>query len=1051
MSKLANYCAGLMEASWLAAVVLLPLFFNPCADKSFEPTKLVILRSLALLVVAAWATKQLTARLAGQGALADARRSWWKSPPTVPVCLLALVYVLSTCFSIWRPYSIWGSDLLQGTYTFFSYLVLLGAVATHLRTNEQVERLVTTIILASLPACLYALEQRAGLDPISYSDAIAGRVASTFGNPNYFSAYLVVVFPLTLSRLWRLAAAVRRARSLAGRERGALLLYGAVALVQVVALVASQSRGAWLGLLVSAGLFSILLAVRPGRQRLLLVPLGLGAALSIFVLVVALPNSPLRGLRSLPLLSRFLGRDSAMDVTGGRAMVWKQAPKMMLAPGPVPVPGRGLDRYHAIRPWLGYGPETVAGVLAYRYSWAVENPVLEDRFHNLIWDLWGTIGVLGTLAFLATFISCFVAGYRLLGLLGSGRDLGLCVTLPIVFGLAGAAGLTAWLGAGYAGLGLQGGLVTGLIAYPLLFSWRRPAAISNSASNAPHAALLMGLLSALVAHFIETGFGFQLAASATLYWLYAGIILALIHLQPVTTPSAQAAGAGLSPARAKPKKPVPAATQLETWHGRQPALWAALITTTIVVALSFTFIHLYTSRALPVGEVLLHALGLQAGAKEGNSMPLFLLLVTWVASCLALTLDGALRADKPRWTGQFGLALALSGAAAGCYAVFKAWQLARIGVLPQPGTPGQFLLEQAVGYEDAYLWLMGILLGLVLLGGWIGSLRPVPDPGPWPPLGVAAGVIALLAALITSAVTNLTLMRADISVKWAEAARDRKVYPGATAVYERAAQLCPDIFHYQSRLARGLADQAEATADEAAAAELMARSEAIQLAAQQRFPFSRSAYRLGDFYLGWAARQSQPERKKALALKAGESLDHALQAEPGNPLVWCQSALVDLLLLDREEAGLRKAHKALELVPGMERALGIIADYYSRKSAAAADKQAQKQYALMAVDTYKQAIASLVAKGGSPSAYQLASGNLLLSVDDAQAALACFLDAARTVPPDVAWKVNRGLARAYLKLNNQAAARQSLQQAIKSAPASEKPGLERLATQILPP
>ena len=48
-----------MEATWLAAIVVIPLFFNVYSQRVFEPDKISILRSLALIAIIAWVVKQV--------------------------------------------------------------------------------------------------------------------------------------------------------------------------------------------------------------------------------------------------------------------------------------------------------------------------------------------------------------------------------------------------------------------------------------------------------------------------------------------------------------------------------------------------------------------------------------------------------------------------------------------------------------------------------------------------------------------------------------------------------------------------------------------------------------------------------------------------------------------------------------------------------------------------------------------------------------------------------------------------------------------------------
>ena len=58
-TKLSRYAEGIMEAAWLAAVIVVPVFFNVYSSRIFEPDKITLLRSLALVILAAWLIKIL--------------------------------------------------------------------------------------------------------------------------------------------------------------------------------------------------------------------------------------------------------------------------------------------------------------------------------------------------------------------------------------------------------------------------------------------------------------------------------------------------------------------------------------------------------------------------------------------------------------------------------------------------------------------------------------------------------------------------------------------------------------------------------------------------------------------------------------------------------------------------------------------------------------------------------------------------------------------------------------------------------------------------------
>jgi hypothetical protein len=110
-SKLARLSDGIIEAGWLAAVVATPLFFNIHSARVFEPDKLTLLRSIAVVMAAAWAIKFI-ARQEWRDLRWLSRRSEnaiWRTPFAIPVALLVVVYLLSTIFSV-TPVVIWAGS-----------------------------------------------------------------------------------------------------------------------------------------------------------------------------------------------------------------------------------------------------------------------------------------------------------------------------------------------------------------------------------------------------------------------------------------------------------------------------------------------------------------------------------------------------------------------------------------------------------------------------------------------------------------------------------------------------------------------------------------------------------------------------------------------------------------------------------------------------------------------------------------------------------------------------------------------------------------------------
>src|SRR5512138_2636953 len=112
MSKLSVYAEKLIEAGWLAAIVLAPLFFNVYSSRVFEPDKISLVRTIALVMVAAWAVRwldrwRLTTRAERaaaprfpQNIIGPLRRGSAENPLSLVTLFTVIVYLISTLASV---------------------------------------------------------------------------------------------------------------------------------------------------------------------------------------------------------------------------------------------------------------------------------------------------------------------------------------------------------------------------------------------------------------------------------------------------------------------------------------------------------------------------------------------------------------------------------------------------------------------------------------------------------------------------------------------------------------------------------------------------------------------------------------------------------------------------------------------------------------------------------------------------------------------------------------------------------------------------------------
>jgi tetratricopeptide (TPR) repeat protein/O-antigen ligase len=526
---------GIVEAGWLLAAALVPVFFDIHSGRPFEPDKTALLRLLAALVASAGLARFLEGRFAG----APAREPWrWRE---TPLPLAAALYVgaalLSTLLSVAPRLSVWGSyTRLDGLVTLLAHVTIFAAVASRLRTRAQWDRLVDVIVAASLPVCAYGIAQASGLETLSWTRTYQEwRISTTLGNPIFAGSYLVLVLPLTVGALlsfWSRRDAPGRAARLA--------VYAIAAAAQAAALVLTGSRGPWLAAAVAAGALALLLAAMQGRRRLAGAALGAGALGLAFVALLNVPGGPLERVRNTPALGRlahlFSGRDQANPGDRARVLVWQ-----------------GALRLARMRPVAGFGPETMQDVFGAVYDPAFEqaerrNPDISvegvsvfstripDRSHNETLDSLVTGGVLGLAAFLALAAAAQVTGLRALGLLGDrreGRRLAVLCAGGALLAVAAARLGFSWA---YVGVALPLGLAAGWAAFVL---WRTLR--GGPVGTTPATLTLAGITAALLGHFVEIQFGPAVVTSRLYFWILAGLLAAAAR-GPDEAPDAPADG-----------------------------------------------------------------------------------------------------------------------------------------------------------------------------------------------------------------------------------------------------------------------------------------------------------------------------------------------------------------------------------------------------------------------------------------------------------------------------------------------------------------------------
>jgi len=1075
-TRLSAVCEAVIEAGWLVALLVVPLFFNVYSQRVFEPDKISLVRSIATIMAAMWAV-WLVERLVTAGSRDKShRKGWWaclrETPLVLPALLLLGAYLLSTALSVTPHVSFWGSyERLQGTYSLLSYVVIGLSVLFLLRRRQQVERLLVVIILTSVPVSLYGIVQHYGLDPLPWGGDVTERVAGSLGNAIFIAAYLIMVVPLTVVqwlRVWRREtegwATARRLRVIlvlalllivqaflwgaVGLAAGlwfSLVVWGSVGTLgwltggsvrrwivlglyqtvlagQMVCIVFTQSRGPWLGLAAGLFLFLVVALIASRRHR---IALGLGAGalvVGVFLGVLNMPAGPLAPLRDLPYLGR-LGRIFEVESGTGRVrvLIWQGALEMITD--------------DPMRTIVGYGPESM--YVAFSPYYAPELGHLErrsaspDRSHNETYDALITTGVLGLAAYMYLFWSLYRLAMRSLGLVQDRRDQRLFLALTLGAGLLGLA-LPYFIERQwrYVGITMPLAMTAGVGAYALVkaahggrISSRAMEGSSGSEANPvsrPETSLMVaGLLGAIVAHFVEIHFGIAIGATRTYFWVLAAMLVVLGEGWVAwDEPAVVLAETARVPQRRRARSRQPRAMTAERF-----AMIHAMALGLMGAAILGTLVWDYAANAMgrtSVVAVLWESLTtMQAqGRPDVRSFSIAAVVgFTWVA--LGLLVAGLempeLEAINGRHRLRAGLAsMGVSAVGAGLYALVHAARLC-------PPVDVMALLTFYVGF----MAMIGVLAvsALALCGGW-------PPAGRRAGMGLL-GVLIVLIALPLADRYNLRPIRADMVFKQGMRFEDEGAFTTALSFYRQAATLAPQEDRYWLYQGRMALEQARVESDASNRQHYLNLAQEVLQKAHSLSPLNTDhVANLARLHRMWGELETDEASRRAHWERSVSYYSEAHALSPNSAQLLNEWGIA-LLLLDDREAAMDKFEQSLALDSAYAQTYALLGDLYGREEDWGAAIAAYER-ALALDDSLLQVWSSL--------------GYAASQTGDWAAALDANLAVYQRAPTD--YNTIKNLAIIYAQLDEPDEAMRYARDALEMAPESERVAWEQFIREL---
>jgi tetratricopeptide (TPR) repeat protein len=509
------------------------------------------------------------------------------------------------------------------------------------------------------------------------------------------------------------------------------------------------------------------------------------------------------------------------------------------------------------------------------------------------------------------------------------------------------------------GVGLPAGFIAGVSVYLMLsaaFFYRKeqPSIEVGSAAKSGQSTrqlLLIGLLSAIVAHFIEIHFGIAIASTRVHFWVYAAlfVLLGLNRIRDEAPESqaseAHAVGAHAEwgdrqqerpskRARRKAKRHAAHLTEAEALKETQPTapslapklIIGALIVSVILFTMGFEFV------ANPMGEMdTLRIIQLSLTTLVPKNDPrtsygtLWMLFLTWLVGAIVVLAEvergsaspaEAGRSSRGHGTGWWLSALGIYAAVTLPILVFGvALHASRI-------KPGVDISNTIVFFYQAVAFL-GILIALALTADSRLPQRLLRLANSW------AYALLLALAVIVVFATNVSIVRADIYYKQGLKLEEDGRYDVAIQLYNRAIKLAPDQDYYYLFLGRALMGRAGTAADNTERIQWFTESYNALEKARTLNPLNTDHYaNLGRLHRNWADVAPTAEERAQKLEQAHNYYVQAITLSPHNAQLFNEWSMVYMARGDNDGA-LEKINQSLAMDPRFFSTYLLLGNFYA--------------------------------------------------------------------------------------------------------------------------
>jgi O-antigen ligase/tetratricopeptide (TPR) repeat protein len=295
------------------------------------------------------------------------------------------IYFLASMFSPAPLFSLWGSPYRGGGFVNFAFYFVFLFLVVLLFDKKDWKKFFDFSIIIGLLVSLVAVFQYFGIFS-SVLSQVQSRPPATMGNPIMLATYLLLLIFIAI------------AFALAEKNKHKKIFYwGSIAVFLFIILI-TESRAAWLGILIAGAYFLFFYRATTNIKRINILKISAGCVLGLAVLAVIYVNTSVE-------YRKFSSQNRILNSITNR-LDWQNFLKDPRFAG-------WKIELNAIkdRPWLGYGIENSDIGFNMNYDPTIPNIDRDvawwDRPHNMVLQTASDAGIFAAIIYIALFVVLF--------------------------------------------------------------------------------------------------------------------------------------------------------------------------------------------------------------------------------------------------------------------------------------------------------------------------------------------------------------------------------------------------------------------------------------------------------------------------------------------------------------------------------------------------------------------------------------------------------------------------------------------------------------------